>query len=113
MRKIGNIIPEWVTYLMKNKFMFGGHFDFGACKLTGLSKVCDGLKLRNYENLELLVFTFDGGRFFNLSLFDGRNVEISLDINKISFGGCYLFFALLFKFVTTVCFLVFGFEICR
>ena len=85
----GAKIPEWVTYVLKNHFMFGGHYEFLHHKISGLSSICQGLRLDNFDRLELLVFTYDGDRIFRLSLFDGRNVEVGLDINVITYGeGC-------------------------
>lgn len=66
--------------------MFGGHFEFVEGKISGLRKLCEGLKLPNFQKLELLVFTYDMGRFLKLSMFDGRNVEVSLDIKAITSG---------------------------
>ncbi|WOH01235.1 hypothetical protein DCAR_0520616 [Daucus carota subsp. sativus] len=75
MRMFGSKLPEWFSFVLKNHFRFGGHLDFLEGKITGLRKVCGGLKLANFQKLELLVFTYEMGRFLNLSLFDGHNVE--------------------------------------
>ena len=40
----------------------------------------------DFSLLELMVFTYDGGRVFKLSLFDGHNVEIGLDVNVVVSG---------------------------
>ncbi|KAL1815677.1 hypothetical protein ACET3Z_018251 [Daucus carota] len=41
----------------------------------------------DFSLLELMVFTYDGGRVFKLSLFDGHNVEIGLDVNVVVSGS--------------------------
>ncbi|KAL1831329.1 hypothetical protein ACET3Z_000980 [Daucus carota] len=87
LRMYGGQIPEWFTYVLKNHFIFGGHYEFLHRKLSGLSSICQGLRLDNFDRLELLVFTYDGDRIFRLSLFDGRNVEVGLDINVITYGN--------------------------
>lgn len=88
MRMFGSKLPEWFCFVLKNHFRFGGHLDFLEGKITGLRKVCGGLKLANFQKLELLVFTYEMGRFLNLSLFDGHNVEVSLDVQAITYGEC-------------------------
>lgn len=83
MHMFGSDIPEWFTYNLKNHAIYGGHYEFFERKLSGLRTVCEGLRLVNSDVLELLVFTYDGGRRFKLSLFDGCNVKINLDVNVI------------------------------
>ena len=85
-RKFSAKIPEWFTYVLKNHFRFGGHFEFTKRKLSGLKKICEGLKLSKFEKFELLVFTYDSGRLFTLSLFDGSSVEVCLDVQAITLG---------------------------
>ena len=92
----GSKIPEWFNYVLRNHFRFGGHFEYLECKLSGLRKICDGLRLSNFQKLDLLVFTYDCGGFFKLSLFDGSSVEVRLDVNEITFGkfsfwGCFIY----------------------
>lgn len=84
--KFGSTIPEGVKYVLKNNDMFGGRYEFVEPKLSGLSTVSDGLKLKNFDRLECMVFTYDGGNVFKLSLFDGRSVEIDLNVNHIKCG---------------------------
>ena len=90
-RKFGAKIPEWFTYVLKNHFRFGGHFEFTKRKLSGLKKICEGLKLSKFEKFELLVFTYDSGRLFTLTLFDGSSVEVCLDVQAITLGGFVYF----------------------
>ncbi|KAL1826920.1 hypothetical protein ACET3Z_005332 [Daucus carota] len=92
MRMFGSKLPEWFCFVLKNHFRFGGHLDFLEGKITGLRKVCGGLKLANFQKLELLVFTYEMGRSLNLSLFDGHNVEVSLDVQAITYGSLFLTF---------------------
>ncbi|KAL1819307.1 hypothetical protein ACET3Z_014176 [Daucus carota] len=87
MSMFGSDIPEWFVYNLKNFALYGGHYEFLERKLSGLRKVCEGLRLLNFDVLELMVFTYDGGRRFKLSLFDGCNVEIDLDVNDILPGS--------------------------
>ncbi|WOH08669.1 hypothetical protein DCAR_0728113 [Daucus carota subsp. sativus] len=89
-RKFGAKIPEWFAYVLKNHFRFGGHFEFTKRKQSGLKKICEGLKLSKFEKFELLVFTYDSGRLFTLTLFDGSSVEVCLDVQAITLGTLFL-----------------------
>ena len=82
----GSTIPEWFTYRLRNHYIFGGHYEFFERKLYGLRSICEGLRLPDFNKLEFLVFTYDGGRNFKLSLFDGTNVEIGLDLTPVTTG---------------------------
>ncbi|WOG86593.1 hypothetical protein DCAR_0205808 [Daucus carota subsp. sativus] len=82
----GSTIPEWFTYRLRNHYIFCGHCEFLERKLSGLRSICEGLRLVDFDKLELLVNTYNGGRNFKLSLFDGTNVEIGLDLTAITSG---------------------------
>ncbi|KAL1808431.1 hypothetical protein ACET3Z_025421 [Daucus carota] len=97
-RMFGSVIPEWFNYVLRNHFRFGGHFEFLERKLSGLRKICDGLRLSSFEKLELLVFTYESDGFFKLSLFDGSAVEVRLDVNEITFGTLFLTLRYPFEF---------------
>lgn len=84
--RFGSTIPEWVRYVLKNHDMFGGRYELLSGQLSGLSNVSQGLRLPNFDRLECMVFTYDGGNVFKLSLFDGRSVEIDLNVNHIRCG---------------------------
>ena len=86
MRMFGSVIPEWFIYKTKDNGIFGGHYEFLERKLSGMRRVCEVLRLVDFSLLELMVFTYDGGRVFKLNLFDGHNVEIGLDVNVVVSG---------------------------
>ncbi|KAL1804954.1 hypothetical protein ACET3Z_028022 [Daucus carota] len=87
MRMFGSVIPEWFIYKTKDNGIFGGHYEFLERKLSGMRRVCEVLRLVDFSLLELMVFTYDGGRVFKLNLFDGHNVEIGLDVNVVVSGS--------------------------
>lgn len=73
-------MPSAVKYVLNCSTELLGYYDDFRRKLVGLRKVSEALGLPQYfTSLECLLFTYDTGRKFYLSLFDGRNVEILLD----------------------------------
>ena len=86
-----------MSYVLKNHDIFGGRYEFLERKLSGLSTVSEGLRLQNFDRLECMVFTYDGGNVFKLSLFDGRSVEIDLNVNHIRCGKIFYFWLCYFN----------------
>lgn len=95
---------EFVTYDMNNGGQFTGYCDDDKWTLNGFNQICSALGLDDFNQFDVYVFTYDGENKFDVSLFDGRNVEIFLENNLIAsrkLRQCYVFPCFFYLFLSS------------
>lgn len=75
-----------VKYFLSNGKKYAGNFCRYDRFLSGFDAVCHNLGIENFNLMDKLIFTFDCVRSFNISLFDGRDVEILLAAEVLAPG---------------------------
>lgn len=84
MARFGVTFCGFVTYVLNNGAEFVGYCDESNWTLSGFKEICQSLWLDNFNLFDMLVLTYDVGEIIDVSLVDGRIVEIVLDNNVIA-----------------------------
>ena len=79
-------MPTRFKYFVNNGAEFRGHYNREDGILTGLSSIPEYLRLEDLNFFDLVVFSFDNVKEFDVTCFDGRNVELVFHTYTIRSG---------------------------
>ncbi|XP_063942320.1 uncharacterized protein LOC135150084 [Daucus carota subsp. sativus] len=85
--KFAATLPTRFKYFLNNGAEFRGHYNRQDGILTGLSSIPEYLRLEDLNFFDLVVFSFDNLKEFDVTCFDGRNVELVFHTYTIHSGA--------------------------